>query len=566
MLIELNVTHFAIIHNLQMQFDEGLNIISGETGAGKSVIVRALNLLMGAKSYAEDIREGSDQATVEGFFELASRKDLLQRIESAGIDCSEKTLTVRRVICRDGKNRVYLNGHLSSLTDLKDIVYPLVEVTGKLIPLMEITGQHDNKSLMSPQFHLDLVDQFCDTLELRSKVESLVVKKNDLQQKISHLLSSSKDRLQRIDFIRFQLSEIESLELNEDSDAVLEDKIKSLRARSANSEFLTTAQEALTGETHSVSYALDSLVKKGLQLKHKDEVITESLHQLAEVKTRVIDIAYTLSRLASSGDEGTDDLNSLEERLSALRKLEKKFGSTLPEIFTAYEDMKTELSELEQSDETIKQWQKNIQTLDIELKPLCLTLSDKRRKGVQKLKKAVNEELEDLNMNGVLLNVAMDALPEPTLTGQDAIQFMIQNGPKAEPRPLHKTASGGELSRILLSLKIASGHIDVPRTYLFDEVDTGVSGPTAQKVGKKLKSIATGQQVICITHLPQVASFADQHYFISKVNKNGEIKMTAQKLENEKHIQEIARLISGENITKTSIAHAKQLVESSQRS
>lgn len=562
MLIELNVTNFAIIHNLRMEFGEGLNIISGETGAGKSVIVRALNLLMGAKSFAEDIRDGSEIATVEGFFELSERKDLLNRIVAAGIDASEKTLTVRRVISRDGKNRVYLNGHLSSLSDLKDVVSPLVEVTSKVVPLMEITGQHDNKSLMSPQFHLDLVDQFCDTLELRGKVESIVQEKARIADKIESILGSSKDRSQRIDFIRFQIQEIETLELDAENDQNLEERVKALRARSANSEFISEMQDALSGDASSVSNLIDVLIRKGNALKYKDSTMLESLEQLATVKATVNDIAYNLSRI-SSGDNEEVDLNTLEERLSSLRKLEKKFGSSVEEILAAYDSMKTELSELEHSDELVQQLRLSDKALDEKLKPLLHSLSDKRRKGITKLKKAVNEELEDLNMNGVIMSVAMEPLPAPTVTGQDSIHFMIQNGAKSEPRPLHKTASGGELSRILLSLKIASGHIDVPRTYLFDEVDTGVSGPTAQKVGRKLKSIAQGQQVICITHLPQVAAFADQHYFVSKSTKNGEVRMVAQKLENEHRTQEIARLISGENITKTSVAHAKQLIESS---
>lgn len=562
MLIELNVTNFAIIHNLRMEFGAGLNIISGETGAGKSVIVRALNLLMGAKSFGEDIRDGSDVATVEGYFELRTRKDLLQRITNAGIDASEKTLTVRRVISRDGKNRVYLNGHLSSLSDLKDIVSPLVEVTGKVIPLMEITGQHDNKSLMSPQFHLDLVDQFCDTLELRSQVETIVHEKEKIAQKIESILNSSKDRSQRIDFIRFQIQEIESLDLDEVADQNLEERVRSLRARSANSEFITEMHDTLSGDASSIANIIETLVRKGNQLKHKDTTMTETLEQLSAIKISINDIAYNLSRLSSEDEDGMD-LNSLEERLSSLRKLEKKFGSSIEEILAAFESMKSELAELEQSDEIVSRLRLSDKALDEKLKPILHSLSDKRRKGISKLKKAVNEELEELNMNGVTMSIAMEPLPHPTVTGQDAIQFMIQNGAKAEPRPLHKTASGGELSRILLSLKVASGHIDVPRTYLFDEVDTGVSGPTAQKVGRKLKSIAQGQQVICITHLPQVAAFADQHYFVSKATKNGEVRMVAQKLENEKRITEIARLISGENITKTSVAHAKQLVESS---
>jgi DNA repair protein RecN (Recombination protein N) len=562
MLIELNVTNFAIIHNIRLEFGPELNIISGETGAGKSVIVRALNLLMGAKSFSEDIRDTAEVASVEGFFELKSRKDLLQRIVQAGIECPEKTLTVRRVISKDGKNRVYLNGHLSSLGDLKDIVSPLVDLAGRGAPLMEITGQHDNKNLMSPQFHLDLVDQFCDTLELRGQVETIVNERSAIDRRIGAILNSSKDRSQRIDFVRFQIDEIETLQLDKNMDQNLEDKVRSLRARSANGEFITNMQEALSGNSDSIAGIIESLLRKGMQLKYKDQVITDSLASLENIKVTINDIAYEISRLTDEGNTA-QELNALEERLSSLRKLENKFGSSVEEILHAFETMKTELAELEQSDEIVAQLRLSKKALDEKLKPLLHSLSDKRRKGIVKLKKAVNEELEDLNMNGVLMSFSMETLAEPTTTGQDMIQLMIQNGPKAEPRPLHKTASGGELSRILLSLKIASGHIDVPRTYLFDEVDTGVSGPTAQKVGRKLKSIAKGQQVICITHLPQVAAFADQHYFISKTHKGGEVRMIAQQLESEKRVSEIARLISGEKITKTSLAHAKQLMDSS---
>ncbi|MCB9072929.1 MAG: DNA repair protein RecN [Bdellovibrionaceae bacterium] len=562
MLIELNVTNFAIIHHLRLEFGPGLNIISGETGAGKSVIVRALNLLMGAKSFSEDIRDNAEVATVEGYFDLKSRKDLVQRIISAGIDCSEKTLTVRRVISKDGKNRVYLNGHLSNLSDLKDIVSPLVDLAGRGAPLMEITGQHDNKNLMSPQFHLDIVDQFCDTLELRSQVDAMVTEKSRIKKRMQDILNSSKDRSQRIDFIRFQIDEIESLNLNSDSDKELEEKVRSLRARNANSEFINSMLEALSGSNDSISSIIDALLRKGTQLKYKDKIISESLSSLENVKVTINDIAYDLSRLTDESDMATQ-LDTLEERLSSLRKLEKKFGSSVQEILLAYDNMKKELLDLEQSDKLISLLQLETNAIDEKLKPVIHSLSDRRRKGTTKLKKAVNEELADLNMNGVIMSFAMETLPEPTVTGQDAIQLMIQNGAKSEPRPLHKTASGGELSRILLSLKIASGHIDVPRTYLFDEVDTGVSGPTAQKVGRKLKAIAQGQQVICITHLPQVASFADQHYFVAKSVKNGDVRMVAEQLENDKRVAEIARLISGEKITKTSLAHAEQLIESS---
>ncbi len=558
MLVELKVSNFAIIDQIQLEFGTNLNIISGETGAGKSVIVRALGLLMGAKSQTEDVREGLEQSVVEGHFDLSSRKDILSSLKEFGITSSEQELLVRRIISRDGKNRVYINGHLSTLADLKNIVAPMVEVTGRGTPLIEVTSQSENKNLLSSQYHLDMLDQFCKTWELRKKVHSLFSRIQNIEDSIQDLRNSSRDRSQRVDFIKFQIDEISSLELNAEKDADLEDRLKILKNQSSLTSFYHNSIEVLEGDSSSVLSLLDKVIKSATNLKHRPEVIEKSIQDLQSAKQLVSQAAFDINQLAQQTlDEG--ELDTLESRLSDIRRLQKKFGPLVHDILKAYEEMKSELDTLENSDEKIAQLEIEKKAITVELSPVLQKLSQQRAKGSNKLSDLVNQELAELNMKGVLFSISTETVAVNG-TGQDSVMFAIQNGAKGEQRPLQKSASGGELSRILLSLKVAVGEIDSPRTYLFDEVDTGVSGPTAQKVGKKLKEIAHGQQVICITHLPQVASYADQHYFISKKSVKGHMNMTAVALQGKERVEEIARLISGEKLSSTSLAHAKQLL------
>jgi DNA repair protein RecN (Recombination protein N) len=514
---------------------------------------------MGAKSQTDDVREGLEQSIVEGHFDLSQREDILSSLKEFGITSSEEELLVRRIISRDGKNRVYINGHLSTLADLKNVVAPLVEVTGRNTPLIEVTSQNENKNLLSPQYHLDMLDQFCKSWDLRKKVHQLYSRCQEIEAAITDLQNSSRDRSQRVDFIKFQIDEISQLELDAEKDLHIEDHLKILKNQSSLTQFYQNSIEALEGDGASALSVLDQVLKAALNLKHKPEAIEKIIETLDLARQQISQATFELNQLAGlSFDEA--ELEKMESRLSDLRRLQKKFGPTIADILSAFEDMKKELETLENGDEKVAQLEIEKKALLTELAPLAQKLSQQRQKGAQKLTDKVNNELGELNMKGVLFSIQIESIPLNS-TGQDHVVFAIQNGPKGESRPLQKSASGGELSRILLSLKIAVGEIDTPRTYLFDEVDTGVSGPTAQKVGKKLKEIASGQQVICITHLPQVASFANQHYFISKKSVKGHMNMTAVRLDGKDRIEEIARLISGEKLTSTSLAHAKQLLQ-----
>lgn len=563
MLIELKVSHFAIIDNLQIAFREGLNILSGETGAGKSVILKSLSLLMGEKATTDVVRSGVETATIEGLFELESRPDILKQLEEMGIECPDETLVVRRILSAQGKSKVYLNGSLSPLTGLRDIVAPLITVTGPAAPLIEMTGQHENRSLQSKAYHLELLDRYAGTWKSREAFETLFRQTVEIRKQIDEIEEAARSREQRLDFLRFQLDEIEALSLKPGEEAELEQQVSRFRSSQKLLEFVNQSLDSLYSDEEAAMVRIHHVLQRGNELNTADPSLREKLLPLQQAKALIEDCVYELREYGRNLEAQPEELDRLEERLSALRKLQKKFGQESEEILTAYQEMRREYDELSQSDERLKTLRQELAGLDKKLIELAKDLHKRRKSGAELLQNAVNEELADLNMKGVMFCIRTDWLSELTSTGQSDVEFMIQSSKKDEPRSLMKAASGGELSRLLLSLKSVIGASEVPRTYLFDEVDTGVSGQTAEKVGRKLKSIARGQQVICVTHLPQVASFADCHFLIEKSNVRGSVKMSVEQLTKDARVSEIARLISGETISPTSLKHAKQLLSES---
>lgn len=559
MLLELKVSNFAIIENLQIEFGAGLNILSGETGAGKSVLLKSLGLLMGGKGSVEQIRTGAAQAAIEGSFDLKSRPDLVKHLKDQGVECEESTLIVRRVIAED-KSKVYLNGSLSTLGTLRDVVAPLIDLAGSHAPLIEMTGQHENRNLLSTAYHLDLLDQYAGTWDLRHQYETDFQKWNELQEKRRIFIQESQAKAQRLDFLKYQRDEIAALDLSPGEDLTLENDLRRLKSSSKITSFVDQAEEILVSDEDSAQSRIKAIYKKAQELCAIDPSMKDRLERLVDAENILVDFVYDLRKSLKADADAELDLEKLEHRLSQLRKLQKKYGDSVDAILSALIQFETEISSLENSESHIQELSKQIETLEKNLLTVATTLHKKRVGSAKMLEKSVNEELSDLNMKGVQFVVALAAKSELSATGLTDIEFQSQTSPKDAPRALAKFASGGELSRILLSLKRVVGSSKWPRTYLFDEVDTGVSGPTAEKVGRKLKSIAKGQQVICITHLPQVAAFGDQHYFIQKGSGKDAVRMEVTKLLKDDRTQEIARLISGQKITKTSLAHAKELL------
>lgn len=563
MLQELKVSQFAIIDSLHIEFQNGLNILSGETGSGKSVLLKSLALLMGEKASSDIIRTGAQQAVVEGSFSLKKRSDIKKKLLEAGIDCDDQELIVRRVIASGDKSKVYLNGSLSTLNQLREIVAPMIEVTGPNAPLIEMTGQHDNRNLLSKSYHLDLLDQYAGHWDKRKTYEEKFSTLQKLRNEILEFERQAQNKSQRLDFLKFQYQEIQKLELDPVADSELEDAIKQMKGSHRILQFVDQCEALLYSDEDSVSTRLKTILKKSLELTTVAPQIAEKVSRLTDAQTMIDDMLYEIRHDLKKINLDADALEEKENRLSLVRKLQKKYGADLYLIAAEAEKMKKEISDLENSDEHLEKLKKQALQLELDLKNKAEELHLTRTKQATKLAADVNKELLDLNMKGVTFDIQNTKMDHLTTTGISDVEYLCQISPKDPKKPIAKVASGGELSRILLSLKKTVGQSDFPRTYLFDEVDTGVSGTTAEKVGRKLKAIAKGQQVICVTHLPQVAACGDVHFSINKSAKKDSVSMDVVELKTKTRIEEIARLISGEKITKTSLAHAQQLLSDS---
>ncbi len=563
MLQELRVSQFAIIDSLNIEFQNGLNILSGETGSGKSVLLKSLALLMGEKASADTIRTGCTQATVEGSFYLKHRPDLKKNLEALGIEAEDNQLIVRRIISAGDKSKVYLNGVLSPLAQLREIVAPLIEVTGPSAPLIEMTGQHDNRNLLSKAYHLDLLDQYAGHWDKRAQFETQYQNWLEMKNQITDFERKAQDKAQRLDFLKFQFQEFEKLNLQPE-DAQLEIEIKKLKNSSKLLQFADICDQLVYQDDDSISSRLKTIQKKAIEVAQLDPSLQEKVAVLDQARTLIDDAIYAVRTYVNKIDADPEMLDEKESRLSQIRKLQKKHGDDLTLLLDVFNQMATEIKALENSDQHLEQLKKQATVLELELKKQASEMHKTRATNAKKLSSGVNQELLDLNMKGVLFDIHIAQLDHLTSTGMTDVEFLSQTSPKDPKRALSKAASGGELSRILLALKKSAGKSQFPRTYLFDEVDTGVSGTTAEKVGRKLKEIAKGQQVICVTHLPQVAAFGDVHFSIQKSTHKDQAVMTVTELKKQDRVEEIARLISGEKITKTSIAHAQELIKECQ--
>ena len=534
--------------------------MSGETGAGKSVLLKSLGLLMGQKASSESIRTGFEQASVEGFFDISDRSDIHKKLHDSGIETEDNMLIVRRIISSNDKSRIYINGILSTLGILRDIVAPLIEVAGHSAPLIEMTGQHENKNLLSKAYHLDLLDQYSGVWDIREDYAEKFSRLGQIKEQIAQLEADSKTKAQRIDFLKYQQAEIKKLNLVKGEDLEIETTLKKLKNSSKISQFVNSSEAALYNDDDSAVSRLHTVILKAHELTQIDPEIAQKIEALEQAKTIIEDTMYDLRQYVSKIETDPNQLENLQQRMSDLRKLQKKYGGTVDDILLALQNIETELHSLENSETQIDELKQESDKIQKQLVKIAHDMHKRRSEASILLTNSVNDELLDLNMKGVTFHAGIEKLTELNSTGISDVEFLSQTSAKDPKRALAKFASGGELSRILLSLKRVVGASSQPRTYLFDEVDSGVSGPTAEKVGKKLKSIAQGQQVICVTHLPQVAACGDSHFYIHKSPSEDSVQMQVSELKGKDRIHEIARLISGEKISKTSLAHAEQLL------
>ena len=564
MLQELRIQNLAIIDKLNIDFSNGLNIMTGETGAGKSIIVDALELVLGGRASAELIRTGADEAVIEAAFDMEGNKAIADLVSSFGIDNDDSRIIIKRIVSRAGKNRIYINNSLTNLSTLSIIGDELVD----------IHGQHEHQSLLKTDKHIDMLDAFGSAgssalYELRKDVEGHYNKLKALKERLSELENREKDRVKEEEFLRYQIREIEDSALKPRED----EELLSKKSVGANAEKLASfSNNAYEGLYESDAAAMKELSKILNAVKEisKLDNRAEAAAKLCETAIfQLEEVADFLRGYSEKIEFDADEFARIDDRLDLINRLKKKYGSTIEDILLSLEEAKKRLQAMEKLDEDIEHIGAEIDKAKNDVTALAMELSKKREKVARDIEKKVEAELSDLNMKKTRFAVKMwkesgsDTADGFSLTskGIDRIEFLIAPNIGEEPKPLAKIASGGELSRIMLSLKAILADADSVPTLVFDEVDAGIGGAVAETVGERLKSIAKGHQVFCITHLPQIAGYADNHYFVEKKVEGSRTITKVVKLNEDGRVKELARMLGGKKITETTLKHAEEMLK-----
>ena len=549
MLTDLNIRNFAIIDNLHVNFRGGLNILTGETGAGKSIIIDAVNLVLGGRASADLIRSGEEEAVVEAVFDISGNEPVGVMLAEMGI-AVEDELLVRRIVSRNGKNRVFVGGGLSTLAILNDL-------TRKLI---NIYGQHEAQTLLRPENHLPLLDGYAGLNPLRKDYSALFGEYQLLIDEIRRLEEGEREAAQRLDILSFQSEEIGKAALvpGEEEELARERELLT----HAEKLHLTSrgAFESLYGDEPSI-LGLISQVKLGVaDIALIDKGLQPVREAVESAYLQLEDAALSLRDYAERVELDPARLQEVEERLDLIHRLKKKYGTTIEEILALKTRIDAELDQLLNRERSRGELDARLKGLHGEILAKGKELSQQREKAAFQMQKAMERELHELAMKQAVFTVRFEALPEPKGFGLERAEFLFSPNPGEPPKALARIASGGELSRLMLALKQIHPESDVP-TLVFDEVDTGISGATSALVGRKLKNVAAGQQVLCITHLPQVAAFAGHHFRVEKGDEGGRTVTRVAELTGEERVAEMARLLGGVKITEKTMEHAREMIE-----
>ena len=559
MLVELRAENYAVIDHAIASFGPGLNLLTGETGAGKSILVDALALLMGGKSSAEVVRHGADKAVVSCVFESTANAENI--LEENGIDSGGNDVILRREISSGGKGRVFVNNQPATVAVLRQLAPELALVH----------AQSESLASFDQSQQRILLDRFAgiDT----AAVAEAYTRWRSAQEKLDDLLQGEQDRLRMVDLWSYQQKEIEAAHLVPGEDEALETEKRVL----ANAEKLyaaaTNAFDQLYEGGSSAEAALRAALRNVEELARYDARFTEAAQQLASTRATVGDLSASLRDYAEGINASPERLAEIEDRLALLDRLKRKYGPTIAEVIAFAEEAARKLAEVEDRDEILKTLRAELDAATAAYRSAATTLSAERRAAAAKLAKLAEAQINSLAMK-VHFEVAVTANEEQshwTSTGWDTVEYRIATNPGEPLKPLDQIASGGEMSRVMLALKVSveEGAVKpkkktpTPRTLVFDEIDIGIGGRAAEAVGQKLKSLSRGQQVLCVTHLPQIAAFADQHFLIDKRESDGRTRIKVTLLDDQARTQEVARMVSGATVTETSLQHAAQMIAAS---
>ncbi|EGQ3874906.1 DNA repair protein RecN [Staphylococcus pseudintermedius] len=557
MLQSLSIKQFAIIDTLDIQFSNGLTVLSGETGAGKSIIIDAIGQLIGMRASSEFVRHGEKKAIIEGIFDIDDAKDAIRQLETLGIDINEDFLIVKREIFSSGKSICRINNQTVTLQDLRQVMQSL----------LDIHGQHETQSLLKQKYHVELLDRYADG-EYIEELQQYAQSYEQHQEKIKELEaleSADQALLQRLDLMKFQYDELKEAQLKEGEIEQLEIDIKRIQNSENLSLALNAAYVTLTDE-HAIT---DRLYTLSSELQNVNQILPETFEKLKE---EVDQFYYTLEDAKHQIYEEINQtefdeqyLNELESRMNLLNNLKRKYGKDISDLMIYQEKIADEINKIENYEESTSKLREEIQQLSQQVQEDGEKLTKARRIVARQLRDRIVNEIQYLQMKDANLEISFKPYETPQKDGLERIEFLISPN-KGEPlKSLNKIASGGELSRIMLALKSIFVRAHGQTAILFDEVDSGVSGQAAQKMAEKMKDIASVIQVICISHLPQVASMSDHHLYISKHEKDDRTTTTVLELTGDARIDEIARMISGATVTELTRENAKEMIEQNQK-
>lgn len=554
MLQELSIKDFAIIDEIQISFQPKMTVLTGETGAGKSIIIDALGLLAGGRGSTEFIRKGEKKAVIQGLFTLPREANTYDILEEYGIDSEDGQIILQRDLYRGGRNICRINGMMVNLATLRKVGETLID----------IHGQNEHQELMKPENHIDLLDEYDKkTSELRNQYQVVYQNYRKLKLSMEKKEADEKAWAQRLDMLNFQVKEIgeAGLKINEE-DELVEEKNK-LDNFQAIHDALELSYQILSGEK------IDVVGNLGNAMNELSDV-SDLSENLQEINTKISDAFYSLEDVARDISDELDSmewngerLNEIEERLELIHQLKRKYGDTIEDILHYHSRIVKELREMENAEQNSEKQERQLSEALEKVKELAIKLSKQRKKSAKKLEKMIHKQLSALYMDKAVFEVKFLNNSKLYSKGIDKVEFYIQTNPGEEMGPLAKIASGGELSRIMLALKTIFSQKMGVTSIIFDEVDTGVSGRVAQAIAEKISQISNNSQVLCITHLPQVAAIADNHYYISKSVNDGRTETSLEELDEKQKIREIARMLSGSEITELTLKHAEELIKMS---
>lgn len=559
MLKEIYIKNFALIDEMKISFTRGLNILSGETGAGKSIIVEAIKLVLGNRAANEYIRSGAEIALIEAIFEINSKnqkESLNEFFENYGLSIDEEnSLFLCRELSFTGKNICRLNGRMIPLSVFKEVGQYLIE----------LHGQGQQQLLSKSSFHLELLDNMGGkkTYDLKQRIKELYKQREKYQKELEKFYFNAEDKERQLDLLKYQYEEINKANLSQEEEEVLREeknKINHIEKLTSNLNFIH--DELYRGSNSSSIVDRLGVIQKELELLVSiDDSLSSNLPVIEQAITTLTESAFELSRYLDELSFEPERLDEIHSRLELINSLKRKYGADIKEILSYGEKLQNEIQQLLESEKKIEKLQKQIDDLEKELNLQSQELSEIRKKEAVILEKNISDILKELEMPESHFSVDFKTKDNYTANGIDEVEYLFSANPGEPLKPLSKIASGGEMSRIMLALRSVLAQADEIPTIIFDEVDVGIGGTALQAVGEKLFLVALHRQVICVTHSPQIASMADSHYAISKNVKEGRTYTGVKKLSEEERKMEIARMVSGSKTTELTMKHAEEMIQ-----